>query len=328
MPARASILCTAAAGLLAASPNAFAAQDVAKDYPVKPIRFIVPFVPGAGTDMTARAIAAKLAERWGQQVVVDNRPGAAGTIGVDLTAQATPDGYTLCLISASHSVNAATNPKLPYDLTRDLQAVSQATSLFYVLYVNPSVPAKSVKELIAHAKANPGKLNFGSSGTGGLQHFAGEMFAHLAAVKLVHVPYKGGAAVITDALAGNIQIGFGTLLSTRGHMNAGRLRLLAVTARERSPAAPELPTVAETGVPGYEVDQWYGVITSARVPRATVDKLAAAVASAIKSPEVAQRFSAEGSTPVGTRPDEFSAHIKAEIAKWRKLVKEASLVLH
>ena len=143
----------------------------------------------------------------------------------------------------------------------DLQAVSQATSLFYVLYVNPSVPAKSVKELIVHAKANPGKLNFGSSGTGGLQHFAGEMFAHLAGVKLVHVPYKGGAAVITDALAGNIQIGFGTLLSTRGHMKAGRLRLLGVSTRSRSPAAPELPTVAEAGVPGYEVDQWYGVIT-------------------------------------------------------------------
>jgi tripartite-type tricarboxylate transporter receptor subunit TctC len=260
--------------------------------------------------------------------VVDNRPGAAGTIGVDITAQATPDGHTICLISASHSVNAATNPKLPYDLTRDLQAVSQATSLFYVMYVNPSVPAKSVQELVAHAKANPGKLNFGSSGTGGLQHFAGEMLAHLAGVKLVHVPYKGGAAVIADALAGNIQIGFGTLLSTRGHMKAGRLRLLAVSTRERSPAAPELPTLAESGVPGYEVDQWYGVVTSAKVPRALVDKLAAGVAQAIKSPEVAQRFSAEGSTPVGTRPEQFSAHIKSEIAKWRKLVKDAGLALH
>ncbi|HEX6006059.1 MAG TPA: tripartite tricarboxylate transporter substrate-binding protein, partial [Burkholderiales bacterium] len=173
-----------------------------------------------------------------------------------------------------------------------------------------------------------GKLNFGSSGTGGLQHFAGEMLAHLAGIKLVHIPYKGGAAVIADALAGNIQIGFGTLLSTRGHMKAGRLRLLAVTTRERSAAAPELPTVAEAGVPGYEVDQWYGVITSAKVPRAIVDKLAAGVAEAIKSPDVARRFSAEGSTPVGSRPEQFSAHIKGEIAKWRKLVKDAGLVLH
>lgn len=300
----------------------------AQNYPNKPIRLIVPFVPGAGTDITGRTIAAKLSDRWGHQVVVDNRPGAAGTIGVEITAQATPDGYTICLISASHSVNAATNPKLPYDLTRDLQAVSQATSLFYVVYVNPSVPARSVKELIAHAKANPGKLNYGSSGTGGLQHFAGEMFAHLAGVKLVHVPYKGGAAVIADALAGNIQVGFGTLLSTRSHMKAGRLRLLGVSTRERVSAAPELPTIAESGVPGYEVDQWYGVITSAKVPKAIVNKLAAAIAEALKSPDVAQRFSAEGSTPVGSSPEQFSAHIKSEIAKWRKLVKDAGLALH
>lgn len=315
--------------LIGGAANVYAAQaDPAKDYPNKPVRFIVPFVAGAGTDITARAVAAKLSERWGHQVVVDNRSGAAGTIGVELTAQATPDGYTLCLISASHSVNAAVNPKLPYDLTRDLQAVSQATSLFYVVYVNPTVPAKSVQELVAHAKAHPGKLNFGSSGTGGLQHFAGEMLAHLAGVKLVHVPYKGGAAVISDALAGNIQIGFGTLLSTRGHMKAGRLRLLAVSTRERAAAAPELPTVAESGLPGYEVDQWYGVITSAKVPRAIVDKLAAGVAAAIKSPDVAQRFSAEGSTPVGSRPEQFSAHIRSEINKWRKLVKDAGLALH
>jgi tripartite-type tricarboxylate transporter receptor subunit TctC len=261
-------------------------------------------------------------------VVVDNRPGAAGTIGVEITAQATPDGYTICLISASHSVNAATNPKLPYDLTRDLHAVSQATSLFYVVYVNPAVPAKSVKELIALAKANPGKLNYGSSGTGGLQHFAGELFSYLAGVKLVHIPYKGGAAVIADVLAGQIQMGFGTLLSTRAHMKAGRLRLLAVSTRERSPSAPELPTVAESGVPGYEVDQWYGVITSAKVSPAIVNKLAAAVAEAVKSPDVAQRFSAEGSTPVGSSPEQFGAHIKSEIAKWRKLVKDAGLALH
>lgn len=312
----------------AAAPVSAAASDVAKGYPNKPVRFIVPFVAGAGTDMTARAIAAKLSEQWGHQVVVDNRPGAAGTIGVELTAQAIPDGHTLCLISASHSVNAATNPKLPYDLTRDLQAVSQATSLFYVVYVNPSVPVKSVQELVAHAKAHPGKLNFGSSGTGGLQHFAGEMFAYLGGVKLVHVPYKGGAAAISDALAGNIQIGFGTLLSTRGHSKAGRLRLLAVSTRERAAAAPELPTVAESGLPGYEVDQWYGVITSAKVPRPIVEKLTAGVAAAIKSPDVAQRFSAEGSTPVGSRPEQFSAHIKSEINKWRKLVKDAGLALH
>jgi tripartite-type tricarboxylate transporter receptor subunit TctC len=322
---------TLLAGAVAASlgvPLSHGASADVDKYPTKPVRLIAPFVPGGGTDITARAIAAKLTERWGQQVIVDNRPGAAGTIGVDLTATAIPDGYTLCLISASHSVNAATNPKLPYDLTKDLQAISQATSLFYVMYVHPGVPAKSVPELIAYAKANPAKLNFGSSGTGGLQHFAGEMFNHLAGVKMVHVPYKGGAAAIADALAGNIQVGFGTLLSSRAHYNAGRLRPLAITARQRSPQAPDYPTIAEAGLKGYEVDQWYGIITSAKVPRPLVDKLAAAIAESVKSPETAQRFAAEGSTPVGSTPDQFSAHIRNEVAKWRKLARDAKLVLN
>jgi tripartite-type tricarboxylate transporter receptor subunit TctC len=314
--------------LVACPAVAAAAAAEADKYPTKPVRLIAPFVAGAGTDITARAIAQKLTERWGQQFIVDNRPGAAGAIGVELTSNAPPDGYTLCLISASHAVNSATNPKLPYDLTRDLQAISQATSLFYVMYVNPSVPAKSVQELIAYAKANPGKLNFGSSGTGGLQHFSGELFNHLAGVKMTHVPYKGGAAVIADALAGNIQVGFGTLLSSRAHYKAGRLRPLGITDSRRSPVAPELPTIAESGVPGYEVDQWYGIITSAKVPRPIVNKLAAAIAEGVKSPETAQRFAAEGSTPVGSTPDQFNVHIRNEIAKWRKLVKEAKLVLH
>jgi tripartite-type tricarboxylate transporter receptor subunit TctC len=307
---------------------AYAATVAVDKYPTKPIRLIAPFVAGAGTDITARAIAAKLTERWGQQVIVDNRPGAAGAIGVELTATAVPDGYTLCLISASHAVNSATNPKLPYDLTRDLQAISQATSLFYVMYLNPSVPAKSVQELITYAKANPGKLSFGSSGTGGLQHLSGEMFNFLAGVKMVHIPYKGGAAAIADALAGNIQVGFGTLLSSRAYYKSGRLRPLAITAAQRSSTAPELPTIAEAGLRGYEVDQWYGIITSAKVPRPLVDKLAVGIAEGVKSPEAAQRFSAEGSIPVGSTPDQFSAHIRSEIAKWRKLVKEAKLELH
>jgi tripartite-type tricarboxylate transporter receptor subunit TctC len=312
----------------AGMPVAHAASAEVDKYPTKPIRLIAPFVPGGGTDITARAIAGKLTERWGQQVIVDNRPGAAGTIGVDLTATALPDGYTICLISASHSVNSATNPKLPYDLTKDLQAVSQATSLFYVIYVHPAVPANTVQELLAYAKANPSKLNFGSSGTGGLQHLAGEMVNHLGKVKMVHVPYKGGAAAIADALAGNIQVGFGTFLSSRAHYKAGRLRPLAITSIKRSPTAPDLPTIAEAALPGYDVDQWYGVITSSKVPRPLVDKLSAAIAEGIKSPETAQRLAGEGSTPVGSTPDQFSAHIRNEIAKWRKLVKEAGLELH
>lgn len=309
-------------------PPAHAASPVADQYPNKPIRLIVPFVAGAGTDITARTIAAKLTERWGQQVVVDNRTGAAGAIGVEITANAPPDGYTICLISASHSVNSATNPKLAYDITKDLQGISQATSLNYVLYVHPSVPAKSVQEFIAHVKANPNKLNFGSSGTGGLQHFAGELLKYQAGVQIVHVPYKGGAQVIGDVLAGNIQIGFGTLLSLRPHFKANRLRPLGISARQRAAAAPEIPTISESGVPGYEVDQWYGIIASAKVPAPIVNKLSQAIAESVKSPETAQRLAADGSTPVGSTPQQFSAHIASEVEKWKKLVRDAKLVLH
>ena len=301
---------------------------LAQTYPNKPVRFIAPFVPGGGTDITARTIAKRLSEVWGQQVVVDNRTGAAGAIGVELTANAPPDGYTICLISASHTVNSATNPKLPYDLTRDLQGISQATSLFYTIVVHPSIPANSIKELIAHAKAQPGKLNFGSSGTGGLQHFAGEMLAYLGGIKLTHVPYKGGAAALAALMTGEIQVGFATLLTVRPHAAAGRVRVLAVSAAKRAPAAPDLPTVAEAGVPGYEVDQWYGVITSAKVPPAIIKKLSEAIIAAVQRPELAQRLGADGSTPIGSTPAQFNAHIKSEIAKWRKLVQAAGLQLH
>lgn len=319
------LLCT---GAWVTQPLFAAQADPAKDYPSKPIRLIAPFTPGAGTDTTARLIAKKLSELWNQQVVVDNRTGAAGAIGVELTAQANPDGYTICLISASHSVNSAVNPKLSFDLTKDLQGITQATSLFYAVYINPSVPAKSIKELIAYAKANPGKLNFGSSGTGGLQHFAGEMFNHMAGVKITHVPFKGSASAIIANLAGEIQVGYGTLFGVRPHMETGRLRVLAITAGKRSPAAPELPTVAEAGLSGYEVDQWYGIITGTKVPRAIVNKLQAGIATSLKSPDLAKRLAADGSVAVGSTPDQFNAHIKSEIAKWRKLAKDAKLELH
>jgi tripartite-type tricarboxylate transporter receptor subunit TctC len=314
------------AGALAQS--LFAAQpDIAKYYPSKPVRFIAPFVAGAGTDTTARTIAQKLSERWGQQFIVDNRTGAAGAIGVDITAKAPPDGYTICLISASHSVNSAVNTKLPYDLTKDLQAISQATSLFYAVYHTPTIPVKSIRELIAYSKANPGKLFFGSSGTGGLQHFAGEMFNHMTGSKIQHVPYKGSAAVIVAMLAGDVQVGFGTLFGVRPHMASGRLHVLAITAGKRSPAVPDIPTVAESGVPGYEVDQWYGIITGAHVPMPLVRKLNAGIVEALKAPDVTKRLMADGSTPVGSTPEEFSAHIKSEIAKWKRVAKEAHLEL-
>ena len=320
------VLSACCAVAFTAAPLHAAQGDPAANYPTKPIRFIVPFAPGAGTDTTARTIAQKLSDKWGHQAVVDNRTGAGGAIGVDYTAKASPDGYTICLISASNSVNSATNPALPYDLTKDLQGISQASSLFYVLYIHPSLPAKSVQELIAHARANPGKLNFGSSGNNTLQHFSGELFNHLAKVKIVHVPYKGTAAVIPAMLSGEVQVGFGSLIGTRPQIQANRVRGIAITAAKRSPSI-DLPTIAESGLPGYEVDQWYGVITSSRVPQPIVRKLNGAIVEALKAPDVASRLATDGSTPVGSSPEQFNAHIRSEIAKWRKLVKEANLPL-
>lgn len=316
-----------AAALAAPALHAAQSADPAANYPNKPIRLIVPFAPGAGTDLTARTIALKLSEKWGQQVVVDNRTGAGGAIGVDHTAKANPDGYTICLISASNSVNSATNPSLPYDLEKELQGVAQATSLFYVVYIHPAVPAKSIKELIAHAKANPGKLNFGSSGTGTLQHFSGELFNYQAGVKIVHVPYKGTAAVIPAMLANEVQLGFGSLIGTRAQMQANRLRGIAITAKKRSPSI-DLPTVAESGLATYEVDQWYGIIAPAKVPKPIIAKLNGAIVEALKQPDVANRLAADGSIPVGSTAEQFTAHIRSEIAKWKRLVKDANLQLH
>jgi tripartite-type tricarboxylate transporter receptor subunit TctC len=211
-------------------------------------------------------------------------------------------------------------------MEKDMQGLSQATSLFYVLYIHPSVPAKTVRELVDYAKANPGKLNFGSSGNNTLQHFAGEMFNHMAGVKIVHIPYKGTAAVIPAMLSGEVQVGYGSLIGTRTQMQQGKLRGLAITAAKRSPSI-DLPSVAEAGLAGYEVDQWYGVITSSKVPAPIVKKISAAIAEGIKQPDVATRLAADGSIPVGSTAEQFTAHVKTEIAKWKRLVKEANLRL-
>ena len=317
-----------AVAVLAATASFGWAADAVKDYPNKPVRLIGPFTPGAGTDTTARMIAKHLSDQWNQQVVVDNRTGAAGAIGVDLTAKAAPDGYTICLISASMHVNSATNPNLPYDLTKDLQGISQATSLFYAVYLNPAVPAKNVTELIAYAKSNPGKLNYSSSGTGGLQHLAGELFDYMAKTKMTHVPFKGSAAGIVANLSGEVQVGFGTLFGVRPHMQTNRLRVIAITAAKRSPAVPDIPTVAESGIPGYNVDQMYGIIGSAKIPKPIINKINAGIVTALKDPEVIKKLNADGSIPVGSTPEAYTATIRAEVDKWRKLAKAAKLELH
>lgn len=296
----------------------------AQQYPTKPIRFLVPYAPGAGTDTTARTLSAKLAERWGQQVIVDNRGGASGALAVEAAVNANPDGHTIILITNSQTVGAASGLKLPYQLARDLQPVTQVLSVFYVVYVPPSLPVKSIKELIAHAKANPGKLNFGSSGAGSLQHIGAELFNQMAGIQLVHVPYKGSAGIISGMLANEIQMGMNSLFSVRPQAQAGRLRWLAITAATRSPVV-DLPTVAESGLPGYEVEQWYGIATPLRVRRPIVAALHAAVTESLQAPEVARRLTADGSALVGSTPEQFGDLVKSEIAKWTKLVKAANI---
>jgi tripartite-type tricarboxylate transporter receptor subunit TctC len=298
---------------------------MAQNFPTKPIRLIVPFPPGGGTDITARAVAQKLSDSWGQTVVADNRPGANGTIGVDIAAKSAPDGYTLTMISSSHAVNVGLYAKLPYDLLKDLAPVTQATRQPYVLVINPAVPAKSVKEFIAHARAKPGAVNYGSSGIGGISHLAGAYLGSLTGTQLVHVPYKGGNPAMIDVISGQIQMLFGTLLLTGSHAKAGRLRVLAVTTAQRWPGTPELPTMPEAGVPGFEITQWYGMLAPAKTPPAIVAKLNQEIARILHQPDVKDKLAADGADAVGNTPEQFGAHIKAEVAKYGKLVKQVGL---
>jgi tripartite-type tricarboxylate transporter receptor subunit TctC len=312
------------AALCGALPAAHAAQ--ADDaYPTKPIRLIIPFAPGGGTDLTGRAIAQKLSDALGQTVVADNRAGANGTIGADLAAKAPPDGYTISMISSSHSVNPSLMKRLPYDLVNDLAPITQATTQPYALVVHPSVPAKSVKELIALAKAKPGTINYGSSGTGGLSHLSGALLAHLASIQITHVPYKGGSPAMIDVISGQIQMLFSTILQSHTHIAAGRLRPLAVTTAKRSRAMSDLPTMAEAGVKGYEVAGWYGVVAPARTPKPIITKLNQEIVRALRMPDVAEKMAADGSEPVGSTPEQFGAHIKAEVAKWRDLIQKTGI---
>jgi tripartite-type tricarboxylate transporter receptor subunit TctC len=294
-------------------------------YPTKPVRLLVPFAPGGGTDITARSIAQGLTERLGQQFVADNRPGANGTIAVDILTKALPDGYTLSMISSSHSVNASLIKGLQYDLTRDVLPITQATTQPYALVVHPSVQAKSVKDLIALAKAKPGQLNYGSSGTGGLSHLSGALFTSLAQIDVVHVPYKGGNPAMIDVIAGQIQMLYSTILQSQPHIKAGKLRPLAVTTAKRSRAAPDLPTMQEAGVKGYEVAGWYGVIAPLKTPQPIITRLNKEIVEILRLPELATRLAADGSEPVGSTPQQFGDHIRSEVSKWAKLTKQMNI---
>ena len=293
-------------------------------YPMRPVRVVVAFAPGGGTDIVARALSARLSARLGQQFVVDNRPGGGGLAGIELVAKAPPDGYTLLAVSSSFAANAVMR-QTSYDPINGFQPISLLSRQALLLLVHPSVPVTSVKELIALAKAKPGALSYGSSGNGGIQHLATEMFKSMAHVDIVHVPYKGTGPAQTDLMAGQIQMSMLSIVSTLSQVRSGKLKGLAVSSPSRSEAAPEIPTIAEAGVPGYSFYGWYCILAPARTPRGVVSVLNAAVVSAMQSPEMRDRLAADGSTVVGSSADELGAHIRAEISKLTKVVADAKI---
>jgi tripartite-type tricarboxylate transporter receptor subunit TctC len=297
---------------------------LAQPYPNRPLRIVVPLSAGAA-DTLSRTIAAKLTERWSQPVIVENRPGAGTTLGTDLVAKAPADGYTLLMATFSHAVNATFYRKLPFDTLNDFAAVTLVASAPNVLEVHPSVPAKTVAELIAMAKAQPGKLNFASAGNGSSSHLAGELFKSLAGVQMVHVPYKGAAPAMNDVLGGRVEMTFDPLPSSLAHIKAGKLRPLAVTTTTRSKALPEVPTLAEAGVPGYELNGWSGLLVQANTPKDIVRALNQEIVAIIKAPDISERFAGFGFDIVGNTPEQFQAFIEAEVVKWGKLVRDANI---
>jgi len=294
-------------------------------YPDKPVRMVVPFPPGGGTDVVARAIALKLTEQWGQSVVVDNRPGAASMVGTEMLARAVPDGYTLGFVSMSHTINPSIHKKLPFDPIADFFPVALAATAPNVLVVNPGVGAKSVAELVQIAKARPGKLNFPSSGNGGVSHLSMEMFRYAAGIDIVHVPYRGAGPALTALLANETQLMMATTPVALPQMKAGRLIALATTGLKRSSLAPEIPTVAEAGYPGFEADTWYGMLAPAKVPPALVNQANAAVTKMLTQADFKERLAHEGAQPAGGTPAQFATHIKSEIEKWAKIVRTAKV---
>src|SRR5450631_680476 len=312
--------CAAMAVLLLSFPLQAAAQA----YPSKPIRLVVPFPAGGSLDVVARAIAQKLTEAWGQPVVIDNRPGAGGNIGADLVAKSAPDGYTILEGALStHAVNVSLYSKMPYDPIKDFAPITLVAVTPNVLVLNASYPVNSVPELLAYARANPGKLSFGSGSNGSAGHLAGELFKTEAGVDMVHIPYKGGAPALQALLAGDTQLMFDNLANSEAQLKAGKLKALAVTTAKRSSLAPQLPTLSETGLPGFDIYTWWGLMAPAGTPKEIVAKWNAEVTRILASAEMKAFFSQQGAEPAADSPEQFAALIKSEIAKYAKIVKQS-----
>ncbi|MBI1991353.1 MAG: tripartite tricarboxylate transporter substrate binding protein [Betaproteobacteria bacterium] len=297
----------------------------AQNYPAKPIRMLIGFSAGSTTDVLARTVGQKMAEAWGQQVVVDNRPSAGGIVASTTVATATADGYTLLMVSAGHAATAAMFTKLPYDALKDFAGVSRVANVPSILVVAPALGVKSVKELIALAKARPGQFNFSSPGVGSANHLAGELFKTLAGVQAVHVPYKGIPEAVTAVISGSVQFNFSPVVNTLALSRDGKLLALAASTGKRSAAQPDVPTVAEAGVKGYVFDPWFGILAPAKTPKTVLAKLSGEIARILQLPDVKERLLALGAEPAPTTPEGFDAHIRGEVAKYRKIVQDAGI---
>ena len=320
-----SVLLTCAA-LALASPAAMAAELPA-GYPSKPIRFIVPFPPGAANDTLARTVGQNLAERWGKPVIIDNRGGAGGMLGMGIAAAAVPDGYTIVIVPATHAINVSLYKKPPFDAVKDFAPISLIATGAYMLSVNPSLPARSVKELIALAKARPGKLNFGSAGTGNATHLLGELLKSKAGIEITHVPYKGVGPALAAVIGGQLDMVFGSISGTAPHAKSGRVRPLAITSMKRSPAVPDVPTLHEAGVPGFDAVGWWGVLAPAGTSPAIVNKMNAEISAIVNEPKTRQWLERQGFEAAAGSAAEFGRFIKSEIAKWGEIVKTSGAQL-
>jgi len=297
----------------------------AQQYPVKPVRMVVPSSPGGGTDIVARIIAPDLSKRLGQQLVIENRAGAGTMIGIEVVAKSPPDGYTLLMGLSTLAINPALYKKVPYDAMRDFAPITLAISSPAILVVHPSVPAKTVKELIAFARTRPGQLNYASAGNGTFPHMSMELFLSMGGLKMEHIPYKGTGPATIDMLAGHIAAMSGTILTVMPHIRVGRLRGLGITSAARSSVVPEMPTISEAGLPGYEATQWYGLLAPAQTPKDIVAKLHAEAVRVLQQPEIKERFAGDGADAVGNTPEEFRRYIGNEITKWAKVAREAGI---